>query len=488
MTLLEILSTFLVILAYGLIIMNFLAVVTVIFLERRDIGATWAWVLILYFVPLIGFLIYLFFGRLLKKTDFYHVEEEEKQEQKRRVALQLEELNHPQTQMRHPAVVRYDQLIRMNLISNDALLSFKNEVVILSDGEQKFNRMMTDILNAEHEINIQYYIIQKDSLGQALIAALTKKAQEGIKVRLLYDAVGSRDLKRSDFKELMKYDGEVFAFFPPTIGLINFRLNNRNHRKSCIVDGKIGYIGGFNVGTEYLGIDEKFGYWRDTHFRLEGEVVHDQLDRFILDWNQASDSYTEKNTFYYSAHSIEKELPMQIVTSGPDSKTEHLKNLLIKMISSAKQSIYIQSPYFIPDISYMDACKMALLSGVEIRIMIPNKPDHPFVYWATTAAAGELIDYGAKIYTYEPGFLHAKTIVVDQAIASVGTTNIDARSFRLNFEMNSVVYDPHVASELAQLFEEDCLVCERLTAEKYAERSRMIKFKESISRLLSPIL
>ncbi len=485
---LEVLSTMLVILAYGLIIMNLLAVVTVIFLERRDIGATWAWVLILYFVPLIGFLIYLFFGRLLKKTNFYHVEQTEQQEQSRRVTLQLTELDKFETQQRHPAIVRYDQLIRMNLVSNDALLSFKNEVVILSDGEQKFNRMMTDIVNAEHEINIQYYIIQKDSLGQALIAALTHKAKQGIKVRLLYDAVGSRDLKRSDFKELMKYNGEVFAFFPTTIGLINFRLNNRNHRKSCIVDGKIGYIGGFNVGTEYLGIDEKFGYWRDTHFRLEGEVVHDQLDRFILDWNQASDSYTAKNAFYYGAHSIEQELPMQIVTSGPDSKTEHLKNLLIKMISSAKESIYIQSPYFIPDTSYMDACKMALLAGVEIRIMIPNKPDHPFVYWATTAAAGELIDYGAKIYTYEPGFLHAKTIVVDQEIASVGTTNIDARSFRLNFEMNSIVYDQHVAEELARLFEADCLVCEQLTAEKYAKRSRLIKFKESISRLLSPIL
>ncbi|OIN68528.1 cardiolipin synthase [Exiguobacterium sp. KRL4] len=468
--------------------MNLVAVLTVIFLERRDIGATWAWVLILYFVPLVGFLIYLFFGRLLKKTDFYHVKEDEKKEQARRVALQLDELNHPQTQTRHSAVLRYNQLIRMNLNSNDALLSFKNEVIILSDGEQKFNRMMTDILNAKYEINIQYYIIQKDSLGLALISALTKQAKQGVKIRLLYDAVGSRDLKRPDFKELMEHGGEVFAFFPPTIGLINFRLNNRNHRKSCIIDGKIGYIGGFNVGTEYLGIDEKFGYWRDTHFRLEGEVVHDQLDRFILDWNQASDIYTGKEFFHYGTHTIGTNVPMQIVTSGPDSKTEHLKNMLIKMISSAKQSVYIQSPYFIPDTSYMDACKMALLSGVEIRIMIPNKPDHPFVYWATTAAVGELIDYGAMVYTYEPGFLHAKTIVVDQELASVGTTNIDARSFRLNFEMNTIVYDAEVASALARLFEEDCLVCERLTAEKYAERSRMIKFKESISRLLSPIL
>ncbi|MGA9232260.1 MAG: cardiolipin synthase [Exiguobacterium oxidotolerans] len=485
----DVLSTFTVVLLFGLGIMNLLAVLTVIFLERRDIGATWAWMLVLYFIPIVGFLIYLFFGRLLKKKDFYHVKEEERLEQSRRVELQIAELNHLGDLRRtYPLIERYNQLIQMNLKSNGSLLSLKNEVTILSDGEQKFNRMMTDIMNAKHEINIQYYIIQKDSLGLALIDALTKMARQGIKVRLLYDAVGSRDLKRQDFKDLLHHGGEVFAFFPPTFGVINFRMNNRNHRKSCIVDGQIGYIGGFNVGTEYFGIDEKFGYWRDTHFRLEGEVVHDQLDRFILDWNQANDIYTDKTLFYYGSHEINQALPMQIVTSGPNSETEHLKNVLIKMISLAKKSVMIQSPYFIPDASYMDACKMALLSGVDVRIMIPNKPDHPFVYWATTAAAGELISYGAKIYTYEPGFLHAKTIVVDGEIASVGTTNIDARSFRLNFEMNSIVYDRATALELEQLFLADCEVSKLLTAEIYAERSRMIKFKESISRLLSPIL
>ncbi|WP_251136878.1 cardiolipin synthase [Exiguobacterium sp. s193] len=486
---LELLSTFTVVLVFGLFIMNLLAVLTVIFLERRDIGSTWAWVLVLYFIPLVGFLIYVFFGRLLKKKEFYHIKEEERLEQRRRVSLQIAELNHSgELRQEYPMVERYNQLIQMNLNSNGSLLSLKNKVTILSDGEQKFNRMMTDIMNAKHEINIQYYIIQKDSLGLAMIEALTNMARQGVKVRLLYDAVGSRDLKRRDFKDLLHHGGEVFAFFPPTLGLINFRMNNRNHRKSCIIDGQVGYIGGFNVGTEYFGIDEKFGYWRDTHFRLEGEVVHDQLDRFILDWNEANDIYTDKTLFYYGTHEIKKTLPMQIVTSGPDSETEHLKNLLIKMITLAKKTVMIQSPYFIPDTSYLDACKMALLSGVDVRIMIPNKPDHPFVYWATTAAAGELIAYGAKIYTYEPGFLHAKTIVVDGEIASVGTTNIDARSFRLNFEMNSIVYDMETARELEQLFLTDCEASELLTAEKYAGRSRMIKFKESISRLLSPIL
>lgn len=481
----EVWSTFTIIIVYGLLIMNILAVLTVIFLERRDIGATWAWVFILYFVPLVGFLVYLFFGRLLKKTNFYRVTDEEQLEQDRRIALQKKELV---TTGRHPMIQKHRDMIRMNLMSNGSLLSLSNQLQILSDGEQKFNRMIQDIRQAEHEVNIQYYIIQKDRLGLALIDTLTDCARRGIKVRLLYDAVGSRSLKRTDFKDLLAHGGEVFAFFPSTIGFVNFRLNNRNHRKSCIIDGRIGYIGGFNVGTEYLGIDEKFGYWRDTHFRLEGDVVHDQLDRFILDWNQASDVYTEKSLFYYGTHRIQDILPMQIVTSGPDSRSEYLKLALIKMINEAKRTIYIQSPYFIPDTSYLDACKAALLSGVEVRIMIPNKPDHPFVYWATTAAVGELLSYGAKVYTYEPGFLHAKTIVVDGEIASVGTTNIDARSFRLNFEMNTIVYDQAIAIELERLFLADCEVSKLMTVESYAARSRTIKFKESISRLLSPIL
>ncbi len=207
----EVWSTFTIIIVYGLLIMNILAVLTVIFLERRDIGATWAWVFILYFVPLVGFLVYLFFGRLLKKSNFYRITEEEQLEHDRRIALQKKELV---TMGRHPMIQKHRDMIRMNLMSNGSLLSLSNQLQILSDGEQKFNRMIQDIRQAEHEVNIQYYIIQKDRLGLALIDTLTECARRGIKVRLLYDAVGSRSLKRTDFKDLLVHGGEVFAFFP----------------------------------------------------------------------------------------------------------------------------------------------------------------------------------------------------------------------------------------------------------------------------------
>lgn len=280
------------------------------------------------------------------------------------------------------------------------------------------------------------------------------------------------------------------SFFPSRFG-INFRVNNRNHRKLCIIDGDIGYIGGFNVGNEYLGTNRQFGYWRDVHLRMRGEAVRELLERFILDWNRAvpTKHQSEKEDFLWPTVLLETaHSPVQIVTSGPNSSTEHLKNMLVKMINEAKETIYIQTPYFIPDASFLDACRNALMSGTKIRLMIPNKPDHMFVYWATYTNAAELVRYGAEVYTYEGGFLHAKTLVIDGEVASIGTTNIDARSFRLNFEISALVYDEVVAQSVIDAFDRDLACADKLTIERYETRTKWIRFKESVSRLLSPIL
>ena len=256
-----------------------------------------------------------------------------------------------------------------------------------------------------------------------------------------------------------------------------------------MIDGRIGYIGGFNVGDEYLGLSKKFGYWRDTHLRIEGSSVHPLQTRFLLDWNQASIRnrvhYSER---YFPAIPTKGDTAIQIVSSGPDTEWANIKNGYIKLISSAKKHIYIQTPYFIPDESFLDAVKIAALSGIDVRIMIPNKPDHMFVYWATYSYVGVLLDVGAKIYIYDKGFIHAKMVVVDDEAASVGTANIDNRSFTLNFEVNTFIYDIEVSHSLSEIFERDMLDSYELTKALYAERSLWIKFKESVSRLLSPIL
>ncbi|MFN4215102.1 cardiolipin synthase [Exiguobacterium sp.] len=481
-----------VIFSWGLYIvlgLNLLFALAVIFAERRDVGATWAWLLVLFFLPILGFIVYLFLGRQLKKDNFFNLSVEERSFHSLQVESQIEQLRRKEMTTEQPLFEKYEQLLEMNLRSSKSLVSVHNKSAIMHDGEQKFKALMDDIRNAETEINVQYYIIQRDALGKALIHELIERAKAGVKVRLLYDAVGSRSLRNSDFKELIAHNGEVRVFFPPTLGLINFKLNNRNHRKLVIIDGKIGYVGGFNVGTEYLGLVEKFGYWRDTHLRVEGDVVYHLQHRFILDWNYSGhDKHDPENTFCFARHDITDKSPMQIVTSGPNSDTEHLKNMMIKMIMSAKQRVIIQTPYFIPDPSFMDACKMALLSGVEMDIMIPGKPDHPFVMWASLSFLGELLDYGANVYMYDEGFLHAKTLVVDDEIATVGTTNLDARSFRLNFEVNALIYDQAVALQLASLFESDIAVSRRYTVEDYAERKWTVRMREGVSRLLSPIL
>lgn len=383
----------------------------------------------------------------------------------------------------------YKELIIMHLHNNHAVLTQDNKVEIFNDGRKKFHALLQDLENAKDHIHIQYYIFRLDHLGKEIYELLLTKAKQGVKVRILYDDTGSRSLRKSHFKELIELGGRVEAFFPAILPLINPRMNYRNHRKIVVIDGRIGYIGGFNVGDEYLGLNKRFGYWRDTHLRIEGSAVHPLQTRFILDWNQASAEHDiEYSDVFFPAIPMKGSVGLQIVSSGPDSDWEQIKNGYLKLIMMAKKYIYIQTPYFIPDASFMDTLRIACLSGIDVRIMIPNKPDHIFVYWATYSYVGELIKAGAKIYIYENGFLHTKMIVIDDEASTVGTANIDVRSFKLNFEVNAFIYDRETSHELAELFEEDMKLSTQLTWEIYEHRSRMIKFKESLARLLSPIL
>ncbi|RKD71306.1 cardiolipin synthase [Sinobaca qinghaiensis] len=474
-----------------LLFVNLVLAIFLIFNERRDAGSTWAWLLILFFLPIIGFLLYLFLGRQMKQENFYRLTREEQAYHSGHIHTQLMQLDSPdnKAKLKIHTSSKYDSLAAMNLRGSKALLSFHNRISLLHDGNQKFNKMMEDMQQARTEINIQYFIIKRDPLGRKLLDILTEKAREGVKVRILYDGIGSMHLKSSDFEELASYKGEVRVFFPSLFKYINLRINNRNHRKLCVIDGKIGYIGGFNVGTEYLGEAEKFGYWRDTHLRLEGDAVYQIQERFIMDWHYAGSGRPDpEEWFEFAPHAIEDTAAVQIVASGPNSRTEHLKNAMIHMILRAEHRIYIQTPYFIPDQSFIDACKMALLSGVELHIMIPGKKDHPFVMWASWSFLGELLDYGAQAYLYDGGFLHAKTLVIDGEASTVGTTNLDARSFRLNFEVNAIVYNNKLALELESLFETDAAQCRMLTKDIYNRRAWHIKAREGFARLLSPIL
>lgn len=471
----------------SIMIVNIVLAFTIIFLERKNATSTWAWLMVLFFIPVLGFVLYLIFGRTLAKQRIFTWDTKSRLGVEKAVKSQLKIIEADRLPYKEDVLKQYKELYYMHLKNSDAIYSQNNKVDLFIDGTQKFTHLIKDLEEAKDHIHLLYYIIRHDQLGTKIADVLIKKAREGVDVRLLYDDMGSRLLSRSYIRRLEKANIKVGAFFPSKIPKINFKINFRNHRKLAIIDGKIGYIGGFNIGDEYLGRSEKFGYWRDTHLRIRGDAVKTMQTRFILDWNQASRNHIQYEERYFIGGE-EGDVGIQIVSSGPDQEWEQIKYGYIKMILSAKEYVYIQTPYFIPDESLMDALRIAALSGVKIKIMIPNKPDHMFVYWATLSHIGELLNEGAEVYLYQNGFLHAKTIVVDGKLSSVGTANIDVRSFRLNFEVNAFMYDADIAQRLVDAFKQDILLSTQMTKNLYEKRSLGIKFKESVSRLLSPIL
>ncbi|MBU0439238.1 cardiolipin synthase [Staphylococcus succinus] len=470
-------------------ILNLIFAFIIIFMERRSAGSIWAWVLVLVFIPVLGFIIYLLFGRQIQRTHIFSIDEKDKIGIEMIVKEQLEALKNDEFSKGNHQIVKFKDMVQMLLYNNAAFLTTDNNLKIFTDGKEKFDALIKDIYDAQDYIHIQYYIFRNDGLGNRILRALEQKLEEGLEVKMLYDDMGSRTLSLKDFKSFHKKGGQVEAFFPSKLPLINLRMNNRNHRKIVIIDGHIGYVGGFNVGDEYLGLKKKFGYWRDTHLRIVGDAVNALQLRFMLDWNSQSTrdnlKYAER---YFPDVESDGTVGIQIASSGPDETWEQIKYGYLKMIASAKHSIYIQSPYFIPDQAFLDAVKIAALGGVNVNIMIPNKPDHPFVYWVTYKNVASLLEAGVNIFHYNNGFLHSKMLIIDDEVASVGTANMDHRSFTLNFEVNAFIYDTLIARELRETFEKDLTVSYRLTTELYEKRSLWIKFKEGISQLLSPIL
>lgn len=469
-------------------VINLLFAAAIIFLERRNVGVTWAWLMVLLLLPVVGFILYIFLGQNLARQKVYRNRPKLERRVREEMKGQAQSLHNNTFPFHDPSVREYQRLIYMNLISGYSPLTQNNEVTLFTDGVEKFEALLDEIHRAEKHIHLLYYKIGSDETGLRLIEALTRKAEEGVQVRLLYDHIGSLGLKKKMFQSLLAAGGQALPFFPSKIPYLNFRLNYRNHRKIVIVDGRIGFVGGFNIGNEYLGMDRRVGYWRDTHLKIEGDAVHRLQVQFLLDWGVASNEPSIAESSFFPAMRDTAQTAVQIVTSGPSSETQRIKNGFIKFIFEAQKRIYIQTPYFIPDDSVLNALKIATLSGIDVRIMIPFKGDHPLVHLASYAYLVELLRAGASCYLYEKGFLHAKTMVIDGQAASVGTANMDRRSLELNFEINAFLFDPNVATRLEHIFEQDIRYCQLLTWENYNKRKLLTRAAESMARLISPIL
>ncbi len=355
----------------------------------------------------------------------------------------------------NPSVRKFQALVQMNTLYSSAPLTRNNVITVFTKGRLKFDALVECIREAKEHVHLLYYKMGSDALGQEIIRALIAKAEQGVSVRLIYDDVGTPRSSNRLFNELRQAGGEVSPYFPSRIHFLNLKVNFRNHRKIAVIDGKIGFIGGFNVGEEYVGLSPKIGNWRDTHLMISGNAVYSLQAQFLQDWKVCSRQNISSDPAFYPKVEAEGRAAVQIVSSGPDVEEQHIKDSFIKIFFEARESILLQSPYFLPDDSLINALKIAALSGVEVKVMIPRKGNHFIVQWASYAYLGELLRAGVKCYLYNDGFLHAKTIVVDGQAASVGTANMDPRSFRLNFEINAFVYDAGVASQLEAAFVKD---------------------------------
>ncbi len=463
----------------AILLLNIIFIILLIFFERRDPTATWGWLLVLTLIPILGFILYLFIGMTPKKRKLFrrkqysdqqkNMSEERKTELLQEVEEQFEQLE--------------KSIIRLGFEAKTTALVGYNDLKIYTHGREKFEDLFNDLKEAEKFIHANYYIIQDDEFGDKFMNLLIEKASEGVEVRLLYDRMGCRNLSVHLLNKLKDAGGEAVSFAPYI-----FDINYRNHRKNVVIDGKTGYLGGINVGEEYLGKSKKFKEWRDTHLKLTGKSVDSLQHRFLLDWSFATNVELLEDQKYFPPKDIKDGSPVQIVSSGPDSKDEIIKSLFLKMIYSADKSISIQTPYFIPDQSVLEALKTAARAGVDVKLMIPDRPDHPFVYAANNSFIGQLLESGAKCYRYTEGFLHSKTISIDSRIISIGTTNMDVRSFKLNFEINAFIYDKKVAEEHDKIFAEDLKNSRQITLEDYENRGWTMKLRESVSRLLSPLL
>lgn len=499
MTAAEIWNLILLLLTIFLIANIVLAVVT-LFLERRDASSLWAWILVMMFIPVLGFLLYVFVGRRLSREKIFHLLKSPQERgpqalaERQRLAIESGEFR-----FGNKVVAEYSDLAYLLMNDGGARLSQDNEVRLFHDGQAKFDALLADIQSAQDHVHLLYYIFRADQLGMRIIDALTERAEAGVEVRLCFDALGGKGVKRKHLARLRAAGGEIYPFFPNKIPLINFRINFRTHRKIAVIDGRVGYVGGFNVGDEYLGKDPKFGYWRDTHLRIVGGAVASLQKRLLMDWNAACPEdrqvgwldryFPDGQTYGESADDHHHgDVGIQIASSGPDSDWERIKYGYLKLFNLARDSIFIQTPYFMPDAAVLESLKVAARSGIDVRLMVPDKPDHILVYPATLSFADELAECGATVYIYRGGFMHAKTVLIDEVVGSVGTANIDYRSFRLNFEVNAFLYDVDLGRRQADLFRSDLDECTLFDHDTVYRHPVIGRVKESISRLVSPLL
>ena len=467
----------------------FVVVLTVgILLDNKAPEVSIAWLLAIYFLPYAGAVMYLLGGVNWKKRKIMKMLPEKTfqdllgpilEQQVKFLKDDWEKIDNDMAKS-----------INLALKAGKSIITLNNSVTPYYDGRLLFDDLFVELENARDSIHMEVYIFRSDSLGQKIRDILVRKAEEGVKVRLLFDGVGCFRKMSKKFKRGLKKSGVETRYFLDPMNVLSGRLlNYRNHRKITIIDGKVGYTGGMNVGVEYVTGGKTFARWQDAHIKMEGESVQLLQSVFLSDWYNSGGGMVQDPRFFPEhVKDRTKILPTQIVCSGPDSDWHNLRMMYANLIHNANQCIHIQSPYFVPEATITNALTTAALSGVEINLMMTGVPDKRIPFWVAHTFFGELLEAGVNIYLYEAGFFHAKTLVADGSIATIGSCNMDVRSFHLDYELNAFFYDKDIAGRIIKQFEEFIPLCRKVEKSDISKLGIPVQLRNSLFRMIAPLL
>ena len=467
------------ILKYVFILTVILGTILVIITENRNPVKTLAWCMVLVFMPFIGFILYILFGmdnrhrRLIRKEDYDRLKGMTEIMQKDDIVSEIPD--------------RHKPLVTMLSKANGAYPLSGNNVEIMTDFTTMSDRLVRDIESARYHINILFFKFEDDQVGNKIADALIRKSKEGVQVRLIYDEAGNMMVPRRFYRRLRKHGIQVRGFIRIFLPILSRDYNSRNHRKVVVIDGRVGYMGGMNIAQRYAeGL--KWGIWRDTHMRITGPAVSELQTSFLTDWKFTKGDEPDLAPMYPYNPPCGNTL-MQIVTGGPMDKWNVMMQAYMTAIASARHHAYLQSPYFIPPEPIMKTLQNAALSGVDVRVMIPYRGDKGVLPpWASRSYFKEALNAGIRIYLYRKGYMHAKTMTIDDSLVTIGSTNIDFRGFEQDFEINAFMYDESMARQQRDIFLEDLKDAELIDPLEWDKRPLLDKAKESAARIFSQVL
>ncbi len=458
-----------------------------IVLEKRSPFKTAAWILLLILLPIFGVVFYLFFGQEYRKKKLFSRKGLISLNKFRQLSFrQLRKFEYTLRDL-SPLIREKENIIRLLLKNSNALVTYASRIKLLNNADETFEAIFAAIEDATHHIHMEYYILEDDKIGNRFKDLLIKKSREGIIVRIILDDVGSWGLSKKFLSELRNNNIEIYSFMEVRFPRLTSQVNYRNHRKILVVDGVIGFTGGINIADRYVEGIKNIGPWRDTHLQLEGDAVGGLQVVFTADWYFViHENLTGKR--YFPELNLTKGIPVQITASGPDSDWDSIAQVFFAAIAGAKSKVYIASPYLMPTSEILYALKTAALSNVDVRILIPEKTDSVIPRWSSYSYIEEMLEAGVRIYFYRAGFLHSKYLIVDDVFSTIGTTNLDFRSFETNFEVNAIIYDQAFTTLLRKHFKADLRNSREVKLDEWKQRGWYFKLKESLGHIVSPML